>query len=348
MTCQSPRCRPAAWTCISTSLPVGAGWSMSASSRTSAEPYRSWTMAFIVVSRPVTGLCPWPATTAVTGSDVAAFGASMVVLSSIGRWTRPRDQPADPPQRRPAGLRCWVGAVGGQGAGQGLVQRGGVDVQLGGDLGAVDDEGFLELVLQLEQFPDRGVGDAQGSQEECWGAAEFGFGLAGQPVDDLDQLARGPGVGVVGEVPDLARGLGVFAEGGEAFADVGQVGVGVGLVGVAQDSGGLAGQGGRDDPVAQHRLGAAAGTEVVRGPADDHLDVAGLVGGQELAGHAGPQCSFLGVGGIGAGLGQGLAAGAAVHVDVLHADQAGPLAWAAARTLAWRAGNSSAHCGRAG
>src|SRR6476659_10629843 len=38
----------------------------------------------------------------------------------------------------------------------------------------------------------------------------------------------------------------------------------------------------------------------------------------------GPQYSFPGVGGIGAGLGQGLAVGAAVHVDVLHADQAGP------------------------
>jgi hypothetical protein len=85
--------------------------------------------------------------------------------------------------RSPAGLRCWVGAVGGQGAGQGLVQRGGVDRQLGGDLGAVDDEGFLELVLQLEQFPDRGVGDAQGSKQEYWGAAELGLGLAGQPVD---------------------------------------------------------------------------------------------------------------------------------------------------------------------
>ena len=118
--------------------------------------------------------------------------------------------------RSPAGLRCWAGAVGGHGAGQGLVQRGGVDRQLGGDLGAVDDEGFLEFVLQLEQFPDRGVGDAQGSKQEYWGAAELGPGLAGQPVDDLGQLAGGPGAGVVGEVPDLARGLGVLAEGGEA------------------------------------------------------------------------------------------------------------------------------------
>jgi hypothetical protein len=41
-----------------------------------------------------------------------------------------------------------------------------VDRQLVGDLGAVDDEGFLELVLQLKEFPDRGVGDAQGPKEE--------------------------------------------------------------------------------------------------------------------------------------------------------------------------------------
>src|SRR5205809_7586180 len=144
---------------------------MSASSRTSAEPYRCWTMACIVVSRPVTGPCPWPATTAVTGADVVAFGASMAVLSSIG------GRPAlgtsrlilHSALRSPAGLRCWVGAVGGQGAGQGLVQRGGVDLQLGGDLGAVDDEGFLELVPQLEQFPDRGVGDAQGSKTGALG-----------------------------------------------------------------------------------------------------------------------------------------------------------------------------------
>src|SRR4029077_6541565 len=123
-----------------------------------------------------------------------------------------------------------------------------------------------------------------------WG---LGPGGAGQPVDDLDQLAGGPGAGVVGEVPDLARGLGVFAEGGEALADVGQVGVGVGLVGVAQDSGGLAGQGGRDDPVAQHRLGAAAGTEVVRAPADAHLSVAGWVAGQELAAMRARSVPFL-------------------------------------------------------
>jgi hypothetical protein len=60
-------------------------------------------------------------------------------------------------------------------------------------------------------------------------------------------------------VPHLAGGVGVFAENGEAFVDVGEVGVGVGLVGVAQDGGGLAGQRGGEDAVAEVGLGCAAG-----------------------------------------------------------------------------------------
>jgi hypothetical protein len=34
-----------------------------------------------------------------------------------------------------------------------------VDVELGGDLAAVDDEGLLELVLQFQEFPYGGVDD---------------------------------------------------------------------------------------------------------------------------------------------------------------------------------------------
>jgi hypothetical protein len=116
----------------------------------------------------------------------------------------------------------------------------------------------------------------------------------------------------------------MFAEDGQAFADVGEVGVGVELVRVAQDRGRLVVEGGGDDPVAQHGLGAAAGAEVVRGPTGGHLHIAGRMRRLELAGHPGAQRAFLGVGGIGAGLGQGLAVGAAVHVDVFHADQPGP------------------------
>ena len=134
-------------------------------------------------------------------------------------------------------------------------------------------------------------------------------GVAGVLVDDVDELAGGAGVGVVGEVPHLARGVGVFAEDGEAFADVGDVGVGVRLVGVAEHGGGLAGQGGGEDAVAEVGLGAAAGTEVVRGAADRDLDAAGLVGGEQLAGHPAAQLALLGVGGVGAVLGERLAGG---------------------------------------
>src|SRR5215216_5222787 len=139
---------------------------MAASSKTSAEPYRSWTMACIVISQAVAGSGPWSTRTAVTGADVVA-GTSMLVSPRSGDGTRLRGETVRPilrsVLRSPGGLRCWVGSVGGQGVGQGLVQRGGVDVELGRDLGAVDDEGLLELILQLEQFPHGRVDDAKGS-----------------------------------------------------------------------------------------------------------------------------------------------------------------------------------------
>ena len=77
--------------------------------------------------------------------------------------------------------------------------------------------------------------------------------------------------GSFGQVPHLARGVGVLAQDGQALADVGDVGVGVRLVGVAEHGGGLAGQGGGEEPVAQVGLGAAAGPEVVRRAADGDL-----------------------------------------------------------------------------
>jgi hypothetical protein len=101
----------------------------------------------------------------------------------------------------------------------------------------------------------------------------------------------------------------VFAQDGQALADVGDVGIGVGLVGVAHDGGGPALERGREDAVAEVGLGAAAGAEVVRGAADDDLDAAGLVGGQQLAGHAGAKLPLLGMGGVRVGLGERLAAG---------------------------------------
>jgi hypothetical protein len=76
--------------------------------------------------------------------------------------------------------------------------------------------GSWNSILQFEQLPDGWVGDPEGPQQQHWGAAELGLGLAGELVDGVDQLAGGPGVGVVGEVPDLARGVGVFAQHSEA------------------------------------------------------------------------------------------------------------------------------------
>jgi len=112
---------------------------------------------------------------------------------------------------------------------------------------------------------------------------------------------------------------------------------------VPDDGGGLAGQRCRDDPVAQDGLGAAAGAEVVRGPADGDLDPSGLLGGQELTGHPGAQLSFLCLGGIRAGLGQGLAGGRPVQIDVLHADQPGAAGVGGGQDAGLRGGNSSTH-----
>jgi len=47
-------------------------------------------MAFIVVSRPVTGLCPWPAMTAVTGADVVAFDQNLPAIRGIERDRQPQ------------------------------------------------------------------------------------------------------------------------------------------------------------------------------------------------------------------------------------------------------------------
>src|SRR4051812_48751426 len=124
-------------------------------------------------------------------------------------------------------------------------------------------------------------------------------------------------------MPYLPGGVGVFAEDGESFADVRDVGVAVRLVGVTEDGRGLAGCRGGKDPIAGGGLGAALRAEVVRGAADRDLDAPGLGCGEEVAGHPGPQPPFGGVGGVGTVLGERSAVGAAVHVDVLHADQAG-------------------------
>ena len=66
--------------------------------------------------------------------------------------------------------------------------------------------------------------------------------------DELAQLSRGAGVRVVGQVPDLSACVGMLAEIGEALANVGDVGR-CGADRVAEDTGGVTGQGGREEPV---------------------------------------------------------------------------------------------------
>jgi hypothetical protein len=99
-------------------------------------------------------------------------------------------------------------------------------------------------------------------------------------------------------------GVGVFAEDGEAFADVGNVGIGVRLVGVAEHGGGLVGDSGRKDAVAEVGLGAAAGAEVVRGASDGDRHPTGPVGVEQLLGHPAAERSLLGVRGVVTSLGQ--------------------------------------------
>ena len=51
----------------------------------------------------------------------------------------------------------WRWAIGGEGVGQGLLDRRSVHAEGVGDLAAVDDEGLGELVLHLEQFAHGGL-----------------------------------------------------------------------------------------------------------------------------------------------------------------------------------------------
>jgi hypothetical protein len=54
---------------------------------------------------------------------------------------------------------CWLGVVGGEGVGEGLLDRGGLYMQGAVDLGAVDDERLGELLLHFEQFTHGGDGE---------------------------------------------------------------------------------------------------------------------------------------------------------------------------------------------
>ena len=116
----------------------------------------------------------------------------------------------------------------------------------------------------------------------------------------------------------------MLTEDGETLTDVRDVAVGVRLVEVAQDTGGLACQRSGEHAIPQVRLGTATRAEVVRGTADGDFHASVLVGGEELARHPPTQPALLGVGVVRAVLGEWSPGGPPVHVDVLHADQAGP------------------------
>ena len=73
-----------------------------------------------------------------------------------------------------------------------------------------------------------------------------GADLAG---DQVQERPGGDGLRA-GQVPHLADGALVGAEGGQAGGDVGHVAVGVGQVRVADEVGALAGQGVAEDPLA--------------------------------------------------------------------------------------------------
>ena len=74
-----------------------------------------------------------------------------------------------------------------------------MDPKLGGDLGALHNERFRELVLHLEELADGGVEDSESAKDQRRERAHPGRGLTGVRVDDVDQLTGGAGVRVVGE-----------------------------------------------------------------------------------------------------------------------------------------------------
>src|SRR3954447_4230838 len=89
-------------------------------------------------------------------------------------------------------------AVLAQGVGEGLLDRGGLDAELVGDLAAVDDERLGELALHLDEFPHGRVDQAAPAQRPRRQLAPPPPRSAGLPVYDVDQLTGGARVGVVG------------------------------------------------------------------------------------------------------------------------------------------------------
>src|SRR5689334_12662201 len=185
-------------------------------------------------------------------------------------------------------------AVGAEGGFDGLLERRMAGAERG-DAEAVDDEGPVELVEHLDRFPGSGLEQPEGTQGQDGYPLHPGTGVPGGLVSEVEELAGGAGTRVVRQVPDLARGVGMLAQDGQAGCDVGDVAVGVRLVGVAEDLRLAAGQGRSHGLVAEvDGLGGAPRPEVVRGAPDGDLDPSGRVGGHQVGVHPGPHRALAG------------------------------------------------------
>ena len=124
------------------------------------------------------------------------------------------------------------------------------------------------------------------------------------------------------QVPDLADRSIVGSEGRKADRDVGHVAVGMREVGVAEKVGPLSGHGVAENPLAERRFGRACAEEV-RCPPDRDASPAGLGCTQQFSRHFGSGPALDGCRGERVILGHRRAAGWAVAVHVLEADQQG-------------------------
>ena len=114
-------------------------------------------------------------------------------------------------------------------------------------LGSVEDEGLLELVGHFGQLSHERVDQPQGTQGDLPDVADLD-GVADLGGDEVEERPGGDRFGA-GQVPDLADGSLVGAEGGQAGSDVGHVAVGVREVRVADEVGPLAGHGIAENPL---------------------------------------------------------------------------------------------------
>jgi hypothetical protein len=180
--------------------------------------------------------------------------------------------------------------------------------------------GSVKLVEGVEVLTHRRLGDADGAQRECSGRHQPGLG-AGEGVHGVDEVSGG-GSAVDGQVPHLPGGTRLRAEGREGCGDVGGVGVAVRLVGPAHHLRGASAQCRLEHGLAEGGA-PCAGTEVVGCTTDGDLDVARVVGGEQLLGHRGARGGLLRGRVRGRGLDQWLPVRRSVGVQVVQHDEAG-------------------------